>query len=116
MTGAPELVIFDCDGVLVDSEFISFQVEAAAFAEIGIPLTTEDLLQRFVGTSSASMFAIIEREHGRKLPVDFQARISAQVRAAFDRELKAIPGIAELLAGLVVRKCVASSSDPDRIR
>ncbi len=116
MSGAPELVIFDCDGVLVDSEIISFQVEAAAFAGIGIPLTAEDLLRRFVGTSSAGMFAIIEREHGRKLPADFGAQVSAQIRAAFDRGLKAIPGIAELLAGLALPKCVASSSDPDRIR
>ena len=111
-----DLIIFDCDGVLVDSEIVSFEAEAEMFAEIGIGLTAHDLLTRFLGTSSASMFAIIERENGIKLPPDFAEQAARRTLAAFDRELQPIPGIAELLANLPDRKCVASSSEPPRIR
>ncbi len=111
-----DLIIFDCDGVLVDSEIVSFEAEADMFAEIGIALTAHDLLARFLGTSSASMFAIIEREHGIKLPEDFAERAAQRTLEAFDRKLRPIPGIAELLANLPTRKCVASSSEPPRIR
>ena len=111
-----DLIIFDCDGVLVDSEIVSFEVEAEMFAEIGIGLTAHDLLTRFLGTSSASMFATIEQENGIKLPPGFAERATRRTLAAFDRRLKPIPGIAELLANLPDRKCVASSSEPPRIR
>src|SRR5262245_16297166 len=111
-----DLIIFDCDGVLVDSEIVSFEVEAGMLAQVGIPLTTHDLLIRFLGTSSASMFATIERENGIKLPPDFAERAAQRTLEAFDRRLRPIPGIAELLADLLGRKCVASSSEPPRIR
>jgi HAD superfamily hydrolase (TIGR01509 family) len=110
------LIIFDCDGVLVDSEIVSFEVEAEMFAEIGIGLTAHDLLTRFLGTSSASMFATIEQENGIRLPPDFAERAARRTLEAFDLTLKPIPGIAELLADLPDRKCVASSSEPPRIR
>jgi len=111
-----DLIIFDCDGVLVDSEIVSFEAEAEVFAEIGIALTAQDLLGRFLGMSSASMFAVIEREHGITLPSDFAERAARRTLEAFDQRLRPIPGIAELLAGLPDRKCVASSSEPARIR
>jgi len=111
-----DLIIFDCDGVLVDSEIISFEAEAGMLAEIGIPLTVRDLLARFLGTSSASMFATIERESGVELPPDFAERAALRTLEVFDRKLRPIPGIAELLADLPNRKCVASSSEPKRIR
>src|SRR5512145_134255 len=100
-----DLIIFDCDGVLVDSEIVSFEAEAEVFAEIGITLTADDLLGRFLGMSSASMFAIIEREHDIKLPPDFAERAANRILDAFDARLRPIPGIAELLAGLATRKC-----------
>ena len=111
-----DLIIFDCDGVLVDSEIVSFEAEAEVFAEIGITLTAHDLLGRFLGMSSASMFAVIEREHGIKLPPDFAERAARRTLEAFDKRLKPISGIAELLADLPDPKCVASSSEPQRIR
>ena len=110
------LIIFDCDGVLVDSEILSFKVEAAAFAELGIKVAADDLLGRFLGTSSAAMFAQLEREHGITLPPDFSQAVLARIRAAFDSELLAIPGIADLVASLALPICVASSSEPDRVR
>ena len=111
-----DLIVFDCDGVLVDSEIVSFEVEAEMFAEIGVGLTASALLTRFLGTSSASMFATIEQENGIKLPPDFAERATRRTLEAFDRRLKPIPGIADLLANLPDRKCVASSSEPPRIR
>lgn len=111
-----DLIIFDCDGVLVDSEIVSFEAEAEVFGEIGIALTAQELLGRFLGMSSASMFAMIEREHGITLPADFAERASRRTLEVFDQRLKPIPGIAELLADLPERKCVASSSEPARIR
>jgi HAD superfamily hydrolase (TIGR01509 family) len=110
-----DLTIFDCDGVLVDSEIVSFAVEAEALAELGAAVTARDLLGRFVGTSSAAMFATIARENGIRLPPDFAER-TARCLAAFDERLRPVAGIGELLAGLAGPRCVASSSDPPRIR
>jgi len=111
-----DLIIFDCDGVLVDSEIVSFEIEAEALTEAGISVTPRHLLSRFLGTSSASMFATLEREHGIALPEDFASGIARRIFDVFDARLQPIPGIADLLSRLSDRKCVASSSDPPRIR
>jgi HAD superfamily hydrolase (TIGR01509 family) len=111
-----DLVIFDCDGVLVDSEIVSFEAEAEALAEIGIRVPVDELVERFVGLSSASAFAMLEKEHGIRLPPDFAARCRQRVLAAFDAKLRPIAGVVSLLEGLTQRRCVASSSEPARIR
>jgi HAD superfamily hydrolase (TIGR01509 family) len=111
-----DLVIFDCDGVLVDSEIVSFEAEAEALAEAGISVPVDDLVERFVGLSSASAFDILEKEHGIRLPPDFAARCRQKVLEAFDTRLRPIAGVASLLEGLAHRRCVASSSEPERIR
>ena len=111
-----DLVIFDCDGVLVDSEIVSFEAEAEALAEAGISVPLDDLVERFVGLSSTSAFAILESEYGIKLPPDFTERCRQRVLDAFEKKLRPIAGIAALLEGLAHRRCVASSSEPARIR
>jgi HAD superfamily hydrolase (TIGR01509 family) len=111
-----DLVIFDCDGVLVDSEIVSFEAEAEALSEIGIRVPLDELVGRFVGLSSTSAFAILEKEYGIKLPPDFAARCRQRVLDAFDSKLRPIPGVDLLLEGLAHRRCVASSSEPARIR
>jgi HAD superfamily hydrolase (TIGR01509 family) len=111
-----DLVIFDCDGVLVDSEIVSFEAEADVLAEAGISVPLDDLVERFVGLSSASAFAILEGEYGIKLPPDFAERCRQRVLDAFDKKLRPIAGITTLLEGLAHRRCVASSSEPARIR
>jgi HAD superfamily hydrolase (TIGR01509 family) len=111
-----DLVIFDCDGVLVDSEIVSFEAEAAALAEAGINVPLDDLVERFVGLSSTSAFAILESEYGIKLPPNFAERCRQRVVDAFEKKLRPIAGIAALLEGLTRRRCVASSSEPARIR
>lgn len=111
----PELVIFDCDGVLIDSEVIACRVEAELLTELGLPMTAEDVNRRFVGRSGAAVSEILEAELGRPLPADFSQTMWSRTRAAFESELRAIPGIAETLDRLALPCCVASSSDPERL-
>ena len=112
----PALVIFDCDGVLIDSELIACRVDAEYLTEIGFPTTAEFIQENFVGVSARVMFERLERDHGRKLPADFPALLQTRLNAAFDDELEAIAGVADMLPALGVRTCVASSSQPERLR
>jgi HAD superfamily hydrolase (TIGR01509 family) len=112
----PDLLIFDCDGVLIDSELIGARVEAAELGRIGMPVAESEILTRYVGMSAASMFRALELEHGRALPKDFAALLQARIDAAFDQELQAIPGIHEALDRLQTAMCVASSSTLARLR
>lgn len=112
----PALVIFDCDGVLIDSELIACRVDAECLTEIGFPTTAEFIQQNFVGMSSRAMFERIERDHGRKLPPGFAASLQQRLHDTFDGELAAIAGVADMLPRLGIRSCVASSSQPERLR
>jgi HAD superfamily hydrolase (TIGR01509 family) len=111
-----DLVLFDCDGVLVDSETIACRIDAELLTAAGFPHTFEDIRRDFVGTSCASMCARIEARFGRKLPADMPERLLAAALAAFERELVPIHGVADAIRGLAGARCVASSSDPSRIR
>jgi HAD superfamily hydrolase (TIGR01509 family) len=112
----PDLVIFDCDGVLIDSELIACRVDAACLVEIGYAITVEDILDRYVGLSAATMLADLETRSGEKLPADFAETLRRRLAATFDAELAAMPGIAAVLGRLRCRSCVASSSAPERLR
>jgi HAD superfamily hydrolase (TIGR01509 family) len=114
--GRFELVIFDLDGVLVDSEPISSRITAAALREAGIEISAGDVCDRFLGVSTAAMLCALEAEHGLRLPAAFQETLRARVLKAFEHELEPVPGVATLLDGLAVDRCVASSSHPERIR
>ena len=109
------LVIFDCDGVLVDSEVLFNRIVAEQLTASGYPLDTETSIARFTGMSMPSLVALVEREWGQRLPGDFAERCRAMADPVFDAELKAISGIAEVLAGHDGPRCVASSSAPRRI-
>jgi HAD superfamily hydrolase (TIGR01509 family) len=111
----PALVIFDCDGVLIDSELIGCRAEAAELARTGIAISADEILARFTGISSKAMYATLEAELGRPLPPDLEARIAARIRADFERELAPVSGIHAALDRLRCAKCVASSSDPARL-
>lgn len=114
--GAPALVIFDCDGVLIDSEPISLARLTAGLNRIGVAIDVETVRARFAGTSMASIMAAIEGETGVKAPEGFVAEVKADTLRAFDADLRAMPGIAAAVAGLSLPHCVASSSDPVRLR
>ena len=114
--GSADLVIFDCDGVLVDSEVIGCKIEAECLTEAGFPISLAEILRDFVGRSSGVMNAVIEERCGRSLPAGLEAGIKARVLDAFRSELRPVAGILNVLDGLAASVCVASSSDPERIR
>lgn len=111
-----DLVLFDLDGVLVDSEPISCRVTAGALAESGIPVPAAEIQERFLGISTAAMLHQIEDERGIRLPVAFPQTLRARILSAFERDLRPVAGAAAMLDALAVARCVASSSHPDRIR
>lgn len=110
-----DLVIFDCDGVLVDSEALVIEVEAEMLTNAGFPLSADDIAERFVGLSYRSMMTTLEAEFGRAVPDQLNQDIQAAALATFPSALKPVPGIEQVLANLDHKRCVASSSDLDRI-
>ena len=112
----PGLVIFDCDGVLVDSEVLTCRTEAACLAEFGIAISAEEIMDRYVGISLAGMLTDLAQRFARPLPADLADTLRHRTLAAFDTALTAIPGVADVLAALRLPVCVASSSEPARIR
>lgn len=116
LTRGFELIIFDCDGVLVDSEPIINRAHAQVLTACGYSITEEALIERFCGMSDAEMLDIIERERGRALPASYAARVGEMIESGFRRSLAPIHGVAELLDALRLPRCVASSSLPEHIR
>jgi D-ribulokinase len=112
----PEVVIFDCDGVLVDSEPISLSVTRRMLAEAGLRLSDEETRRRFLGLRQDAVLKRIEAELGAPLPGDFSAALSREILATFERELKGVVGVRQAVIGLDARVCVASSSAPARLR
>lgn len=110
-----KLVIFDCDGVLVDSELIACAADAEALSEIGYEITCERVVERFAGMPSEAMYDIVEAELGRTLPSDFDTQVKKRVLEKYRTELRAIDGAAEVLSTMKTRKCVASSSNPAKL-
>ncbi|MGW1764528.1 HAD family hydrolase [Streptomyces sp. NPDC002073] len=111
-----ELVIFDCDGVLVDSERIAVRVEAAVGAEMGWPLTEAEVMDRFVGRSSASIGELIAARLGADRAAAWQERSAQLHREAVDAELTPVDGIREALDAIALPTCVASSGSHDKMR
>jgi HAD superfamily hydrolase (TIGR01509 family) len=113
--GHPELVIFDCDGVLVDSEPIAIRIDAEIFAEHGMSMSEEEIIDRFVGRSPSVTRGAIEEHLGHPLPPDFGERWRAMFDEAYEHDLQPIDGIEQALDQITAPTCVASSSDPDRL-
>ena len=111
-----ELVIFDCDGVLVDSEVISCRAHAETLTRHGYPITSEQVLTRFLGVSDREARLTIETELGRKLPDDFELQVKEATLQFYADDLKPIPGVGEAVAAIHLPKCVASSGTPEKIR
>jgi beta-phosphoglucomutase-like phosphatase (HAD superfamily) len=110
------VIIFDCNGVLVDSEPIAAEVAAEEFLRAGIPVTPEIIARFFFGRRPADMFAAVEAATHRKLPENFAATLSAATFSRFRNELRPMPHVAYALTWLRGPKCVASSSTTERIR
>ncbi|MGO4523691.1 HAD family hydrolase [Microvirga sp. 2MCAF35] len=109
------LLIFDCDGVLVDSEPLSCRIDAEVLTECGVPYTAQDVAREFTGVSIKDQIARIESERGIRLPEDFTERLNRTLFARFETDLKPIAGVRDAILSLPVPRCVASSSIPERI-
>jgi HAD superfamily hydrolase (TIGR01509 family) len=111
-----DLVIFDCDGVLVDSEVISCRAHAETLTHHGYPITAEQVLHRFLGVSDREARLAIETEMGRSLPADFEMQMKQAALQLYADHPHSIPHVAETVAAMALPKCVASSGTPEKIR
>lgn len=118
MKSAPDrtLVIFDCDGVLVDSEIVAARVLARELSAIGLAISAPECLARYTGLSMHAVVHRIEQECGRSLPADFLERVRAADAAAFATELRPVAGVREVVEALVHTKCIASSGRLAKMR
>jgi len=110
------LAIFDCDGVLIDSEIISCSCAAAFVTAAGYPIDTGEIVSRFVGTPRSAMLRQLQAESGLSFAPDLEMRLSAAVIARFESELRPIDGVGSAIVALGIPVCVASGSDVDYIR
>jgi len=111
-----QLVIFDCDGVLVDSERITNRVFADMLGELGLAFTLEDMFERFIGRSMAQCLDEIAVLLGRPPPTDFTATYRARTKRALETQLRPVPGIEDALAQITIPWCVASNGAHDKMR
>ena len=111
-----DLIIFDCDGVLVDSEVISCRAHADVLSRHGYPITPEQVLKRFLGVSEREARLMVESEIGRKFPDDFESQFNAATLKFYAEDLQAIAHVGEAIAAIDLPKCVASSGTPEKIR
>lgn len=109
------LLIFDCDGVLVDSEILAIRAESRFLTAMGMAMTEDEIAETCVGLSYPSMIALLEERFGQPMPDGFEERLQIEAKADFATELQEVAGIGELLRGSGFDRCVASSGTPDRI-
>ena len=111
-----DLIIFDCDGVLVDSEVISCRVHSEVLTRNGYPITIEQVFDRFLGRSSRQAHAEIEAEFGRPLPDNVDAELKNEIARSFALSLEAMPHIREALDAIAQPVCVASSGSHEKMQ
>ncbi len=112
---APDLIIFDCDGVLVDSEIVAARNEAGLLTEAGYPVTTEDVVERFAGMTFPDILKEVEREAGIPFQMSLIDKSEKLVDERLAREVKPIPGAAQALTGARTPICVCSNSSMARL-
>jgi HAD superfamily hydrolase (TIGR01509 family) len=110
------LFMFDCDGVIVDSEVIAAEVDAEHLAKVGFKIAPDEIIRRFAGLTSADIVEIVESEIGHKLPPKFLQEQKQELDRRLAAEVKAVPGIKELLDRLEGPRCVCSNSSTERLR
>lgn len=109
-----DLIIFDCDGVLIDSEIISAQMLINELAALGVHIDLTYVARHFLGRSYPTVMDTIRREFNLILPPEFEDTYRARLLARFEQDLKIMPHVADVLARLQVPFCVATSSSPMR--
>jgi HAD superfamily hydrolase (TIGR01509 family) len=110
-----ELVIFDCDGTLVDSERIAIRVDSQMLSQLGWSLTPDDVAERFVGHSRQYMREQAEKHLGYPLPDDWEKPFAQAYWALIDAELQPVPGVRDALEKLPVPFCVASNGSHEKM-
>ena len=109
------LIIFDCDGVLVDSEILSAQVDAEVLAEIGYVITPEEVVHRFAGLTTERIFQLAGEEMGRTVPEAVIERAKRETDRRLKAEVLPIAGVQEMLDALDDPRCICSNSRPERL-
>ena len=110
-----DLIIFDCDGVLIDSEVLSHEVLAQLLGEHGYSITPHELSRRYVGLTDGELAEVITAETGIALPQDFASQAERRAMDYFPGRLQAIPGAVEILAQADYPRCVASNAMAERL-
>jgi HAD superfamily hydrolase (TIGR01509 family) len=111
-----ELVIFDCDGVLIDSERLAVRVDLQVLHELGWQLSEAEVIERLVGRSDRDTQLEIEAQLGRKLPAGWEERFKPLYEQAFEAELVPVEGVLEALDEITLPSCVASSGTHEYLR
>lgn len=112
----PQLFIFDCDGVLIDSEVISARQLIAELKGYGVDMDMAFVSRHFLGRSYPVVLQEVRDRWGVQLPDRFEADYRARLLAAFERDLTVMPGIRDTLRDLAIPYCLATSSSPERMR
>lgn len=110
------LVIFDCDGVLVDSEILASRVDSERLKAIGYDISVDEMSHRFAGLTWDRISKLIEADLGRPLPEDFHSETDAELDRRLATELEPIAGVHEMLDRLEYQRCICSNSSPERLK
>lgn len=110
-----ELVIFDCDGVLVDSERVSNTVFLQMLAELGIHMSEDQLIQDYVGMTMKACLQLMTQRYGIDFPDSFKQELDTRMVAVYQQKLTAMPGVRGVIENLNLPFCLASNSTPDKI-
>lgn len=110
------LMLFDCDGVLVDSEPILNRIFAETLTEAGFPITYAEVTQKFIGKSLKTCLEMIETSYNKPLPKNFMELCKEREIVPLQQELKPVPGISEILEQMTLPKCVVSNSSHSHIQ
>ncbi len=113
---ACELVIFDNDGTLMDTEILAAEVETELLVEYGATITAREFSTRFAGTSSQTVQRVMEEELGRSFPDDHSKKVLDKMKEKFWREAKAIEGAHDVLDMLDQPRCICSNSEPEKLK
>jgi HAD superfamily hydrolase (TIGR01509 family) len=111
-----ELVIFDCDGVLVDSDRISLRIQAERISALGLETSYEDCIRDFLGLGMPATLKILTERLGRPLPSGWEGELDAAVREGFRHELQPVRGVVEALEEIDLPTCIASSGSQEKMR
>jgi HAD superfamily hydrolase (TIGR01509 family) len=112
----PALAIFDCDGVLVDSDRISLRIQAERISALGLETSFDDCVRDFLGLGMPRTLEILRQRLGRPLPEGWLDDLEAAVDEAFRRDLRPVPGIGEALDRIELRTCIGSSGSHEKMR